>query len=132
MKKIILMAAFCAVAYCKKEAAFVSEQRVCSASWENSFNNTFKLCMSGQRHTTATDDADDFVKQCRFTALKVADQVGRCEIIRWVCTVLSGGSSLIYATHDSYYTRSNCDSVPVQCDNATRSDYVKACGLKDR
>ena len=34
------------------------------------FDKIFSICMSGQRHTTGTDDADDFVSECNRIAHK--------------------------------------------------------------
>jgi hypothetical protein len=47
-------------------------REVCKITDKTQFDKTFEICMKGQRQRTVTDDADDFVKQCRFTAAQTA------------------------------------------------------------
>lgn len=61
----------------------VRTRQKCTITDKAQFDKTFEICMKGQRTRTGTDDADDFVKECRHTAKEISET---CKTVYYATT----------------------------------------------
>ena len=120
IKKLLYLILLVTILNC--DVIRVGSQRMCKFEYRDKvFLQVFKVCMSGQRSKTHYDDADDFVEECRETAIGEARKQYDCTNEIFYCY-----DEDIFTGYKSGYLFS-CKTIMMPCKNAETEDEKKAC-----